>query len=114
MMNPVYIYYVGAVCLIALLVATIVRVVRKQERFAVFVQKEYQGLMGPGIFLKLNAKSRWILIKINDRVKIAASDHVRISDVDVPMETLNPELVGKLGRVVNFAVDKLVVVVDEV
>ena len=89
------------------------KVLRDQERFAIFTLGKFQKFKGPGLVFKWpNGLPKWIKVSVGDRGEVLKPDWVRICDWDMPFEYDSSIQVGNFVRIMGFSEDKLIVAYD--
>jgi hypothetical protein len=89
------------------------KVLRDQERFAVFILGRFKKFKGPGLLFKWpNGLPKWIKVSIGDRGEVLKPDWVRISDTNLPFEHDGSIQVGNFVRIMGFTEEKLIVAYD--
>ena len=89
------------------------KILRDQERFAVFILGRFKNFKGPGLVFKWpNGLPKWIKVSVGDRGKVLKPDWVRIRDWDLPFEYDSSIQVGNFVRIMGFSEGKLIVAYD--
>jgi regulator of protease activity HflC (stomatin/prohibitin superfamily) len=102
----------GAV-LVAVIVLVRVRVVKDNQRFAMFTNGSFSGFRGPGlIFVLPNIGRRLVSIRVGDRGTLKGAGLATINRANVPVDLESPDLSGNRVRVVGFSAHKVRVTSD--
>lgn len=100
--------------IVAVFLATGIKIASEQERFAVFRLGRFFGFKGPGICYKLANIEKWVRIKPGDRGELMDTALANINGADVPVQIDGKANVGQFVRVKGFRGDQILVSPDPI
>lgn len=90
-----------------------IKILRDQERFAVFLLGKFQKFKGPGLVVNWpSMEIKRIKVSVGNRGEVLTSGWVRIGNRDLPIKPDNSIQVGNFVRITGFSEDKLIVAYD--
>jgi hypothetical protein len=98
--------------IVAVFLATGIKIASEHERFAVFRLGRFLGFKGPGLCFKLGNTEKWIRIKPGDRGELMNTALANINGADVPVQVEGKAAIGQFVRVTGFRGDQLFVSPD--
>lgn len=88
------------------------KIVSEQERFAVFKLGRFFGFRGPGPVFRWIHVEKWVKIKPGDRGELMDNGLAKFHDVDLPVQVDGKGSIGQIVRVKGFKGDQLWVTPD--
>lgn len=89
------------------------KILRDQERFAIFVLGRFQKFKGPELIFKWSdTEAKWIKVSVGDWGEVLTPGWVRIQNQDLPFKSNSSIHVGNFVRILGFTADKLIVAFD--
>ena len=104
--------WLGLIVVITIFLATTIRVVKENERFAVNRMGRFIGFRGPGLVLKMMSHDDWVRISSGDRGEVVAFGLAKFKGIDLPVEAQEPVRIGDFIRITGFSENKVLAVRD--